>query len=75
MLTLLPPLLVSHPPHYDEEMHEICRKTWDETKNNFTLYYYRPVLFYGRSYDVAVKGKVGNCKVELPEEDVDSNTK
>ena len=68
MLTLLPPLLVLQPPNYDEEMHEICRKTWDETKDNFTLYYYRPVLFYGKSNNVAVKGRVGNSKVELLED-------
>ena len=69
MLTLLPPLLVSQPSHYDIEMHDVCCKTWDETKNNLTLYYYRPVLFYGKSYKVAKKGKVGNSKVELSQED------
>ena len=68
MLTLLPPLLVLQPPNYDEEMHEICRTTWDETKNSFTLYYYRPVLFYGKSNSVAVKGRVGNSKVEFLED-------
>ena len=65
MLTLVPPLLVNEPTSFDEEKCDTFRKTWDENKEDDILYYYRPVLFYGNSSNVAAKGLVGNLKCEV----------
>ena len=66
MLLILPPLIVLKPPVYNEHQQDTDRLTWAETtKDGVSLKYYRPVLFYGGNFHVAVKGLVGNKECEL----------
>ncbi|XP_019860313.1 PREDICTED: uncharacterized protein LOC109588611 isoform X2 [Amphimedon queenslandica] len=62
MLTLVPPLLVTIVPQYDEKLYDTNRSTWDESGVNEgrKLTYYRPILVYGNQLHVAMKGLVGN---------------
>lgn len=66
MLTLIPPLLAEETYCFDEYQHDTFRKTWDETKgSDQPLYYYRPILVYGISQNIAVKGLVGNSEQDI----------
>ena len=66
MLKLLPPLLVvcdeKQQHRINKEIYDTFRPTWDDTKDLSNIFYYRPVLLYGKQHSIAVKGLVGNCE-------------
>ena len=66
MLTLLPPPVVVIPQYYDDSLQDTNRATWNENKvgPDVKITHYRPVLLYGNHAHVAVKGLVGNYKLE-----------
>lgn len=70
MLTLVPPLLVTTVPQYNEKLHDPNRSTWDESGVNECreLTYYRPILVYGNQLHVAMKGLVGNTAQKQPQQ-------
>ena len=70
MLTRLPPLLVCKTLLYHEDYYDTNRLTWDETKKTTTCTFlcYRPVVFFGNTKHVAVKGLLGNTEEEIKDD-------
>ena len=70
MLTRLPPLLVCKTLLYHEDYYDTNRLTWDETKKTPTCTFlcYRPVVFFGNTKHVAVKGLLGNTEEAIKDD-------
>ena len=68
MLTIHPPMIVSTPMEFNEDVHERHPSHWDddvEEVGKFTLVYFRPVLY--SSYEEVTpekKGQVGTHPVQ-----------
>ena len=67
MVTLVPPVLICHPPKYNEDWMEPRSNYWSDkgchTPMPITIYF-RPVLFFSSTGGIGTKGEVGNKSFE-----------